>query len=92
MGVPCVFLASTKKGLRMKRRLLIQIEAGDLSCFDFGANKMCPHMTTERMGSRWVCGIFGVELRDHHDALSGDGILQRAPECLAVEDPLDLEG
>ena len=40
-------------------------------------------MQQTHFGTRFLCGLFGgQELRDQHGALSGEGTLQRLPECL----------
>ena len=66
------------------RRLSIEIECGDTTCYDYEAHKMCPQVLTRRFGTEWVCGVFhrggeAIVLRDVKNSL------QRCSECKEAE-------
>ena len=76
----------------MKRTLKVVIEnVRDRACSD-GKGKFCPWMRTKHFGQRFYCGLFAddtgemIELRDQKGAVSGEGTLQRLPQCLKAEE------
>ncbi|MBK6515787.1 MAG: hypothetical protein IPG04_17230 [Polyangiaceae bacterium] len=69
----------------MSRRLSIAIApATDTTCGD-GSGAFCPMMTSQRFGALFGCRLFNKELRDEHGVWSGEGWLQRLPECIEAE-------
>lgn len=68
----------------MLRMLAQVINASDTACFD--ESGVCRRMRVSRFGTQFSCSIFdGKELRDCNGTLSGEGELQRLPECLEAE-------
>lgn len=65
-----------------RRTLHIKIDCGVHTCAS-EPGKFCAYMRTTHMGSRWVCGLFGVELRD--DKGGQEGWLQRCNDCRKME-------
>ena len=68
----------------MIRRVVLHIDAGEATCAS-SPGAFCPHMRSSMRG-QFTCALFGGrELRDQHGRLSGEGWLQRLPECVAAE-------
>lgn len=63
----------------MKRRILVQIDAGDSTC------RCCEYLSSEDQNSdgetRYRCDLFGLTDGRRHRRVN----TQRLPECLAAE-------
>jgi len=72
----------------MKRNLVIVIDTDGNNCSKKVGTEfvLCDRMRTTRFGLKWCCGLFGMqELSDQYGVPSGEGTLQRLPECVNAE-------
>ena len=69
----------------MTRKLTILIEAGESTCAS-APGKFCKQVYTKNFGTMFFCHLFNRELRDDKGQLSGEGWLQRLPECLSADE------
>ena len=72
----------------MKRKVSIEIDCGDKTCYS-APDKPCPFVRTGHYGTRWYCGLFPAATAS--DTLlhttDGDGLgwLLRCKACLDAE-------
>jgi hypothetical protein len=72
----------------------IKFECGEKTCHTFKQQetmptngKFCRFIRTRNFGQVVFCSLFDdQELRDNNRVLSGEGMLQRLPECLKLEE------
>jgi hypothetical protein len=70
----------------MRRRVTIEIDAGETTCINADGVR-CPELRVRRFGTIWFCKIWHDQ--DDRGRIMPidevDGRLQRRPECLAAE-------
>jgi hypothetical protein len=85
-GLPFIKAFLVSDAPKPEISITLTLGCGPKTCYNPVTGKTCSFRSTMRLGTSFHCSIFNnVELKDQHGKLSGEGMLQRVPECLIAE-------